>query len=472
VGFGRRGIFIEPLKTRINVLYTDERLPMRAGFEYSSHADTSIEDILSKREVTKESVYCIVQPSLYYRNIIGFPFHDRQKIEGVIKFEVHDYLPSGETEYITDFIPLWKEPPESSAQRYEVFAYTMEKAAMESLLASFGRFRENLKALIPFDVAAYFCATAVLDASSFIFVDIREKSSFIQHIKDQRIRNTVYIQRNDDEQFMAGLTSQLITMLKLAESPQLYLNARSSAQEEFRDLNSKVFEQLKISTRLFPVRNFSESVEKSAPYDHSELVALFGGLSVLNQPQHRRVNLLKEEFKPRLRGQVRLKDFVALSILLIVLLAVSLSNLFIDIRFKKTRVRELENSVEELSSSAFGNAQISETDAEKNLEEIGRRLDVIERSIDRRFSSVQLLKEVSMYLPEDVTIEYTDLIIERDRVRFSGKARTFADIDRMKESLSVSDYISEVKVANTGTTGSAEGFAVTFQFDIKIKEKL
>jgi len=472
VGFGRKGVFIEPLETRINVLYTDERLPLRAGFEYSSHTGKSIEDVLAQREVTKESVYYIVQPSLYYRNILGFPFHDRQKIEGVIKFEVHDYLPSAETEYITDFIPLWKEPPESSAQRYEVFSYTMEKSAIEGILASFGRFRDNLKALIPFDVTAYFCATAVLDASSFIFVDVREKSSFIQYVRDHRIKNTVYIHRNSNEQFTAGLTSQLITMLKLADSPQLYMNTRSSAQEEFRGLNANVFEQLEISTRMFPVRNFSNSVEKSVPYDHSELIALFGGLGVLNQPQHRRVNLLKDEFKPRLRGQVRLKDFVALSILLIALLAVSLSNLFIDIRFKKNRVLELQNSVEELSSTAFGSSQISEIDAEKNLEGIGRRLDVIEESIDRRFSSVQLLKEVSMYLPEDVMIEYTDLIIERDRIRFSGKAKTFADIDRMKESLSVSDYISEVKVANTGTTGSTEGFAVTFQFDIKIQEKL
>jgi Tfp pilus assembly protein PilN len=472
VGFGRKGVFIEPLETTINVLYTDERLPLRAGFECSSHTDKSIEEVLDQKEVTKESVYYIVQPSLYYRNILGFPFHDRQKIDGVIKFEVHDYLPSPETEYITDFIPLWKEPPESSAKRYEVCAYTMERSAIEDILASFGRFRQNLKALVPFDVAAYYCATAVLDASSFIVVDIREKSSFIQYVRDNRIKNTVYIHRNSDEQFTAGLTSQLITMLKLADSPQLYVNTRSSTQAEFRDLNSKVFEQLEISTRMFPVRTFSDSVEKSARYDHSEMIALFGGLNVLNQPQHRRVNLMKEDFKPRLRGQVRLKDFVTLSILLIVLLGVSLSNLFIDMRFKKTRVRELENSVEELSSTAFGNSQISEIDAEKNLEEIGYRLDVVEESIDRRFSSVQLLKEVSMYLPEDVMIEYTDLIIERGRIRFSGKARTFADIDRMKESLSVSDYISDVKVANTGTTGSAEGFAVTFQFDIKIKEKL
>ncbi len=472
MGFKRKGVFIEDLDTRINVLYTDERLPLRAGFEYTSYTDTSIEDILAQKEVTKESVYYIVQPSLYYRNILGFPFHDRQKIDGVIKFEVQDFLPSVETEYLTDFLPLWKEPTESSAQRFEVFAYTMEKSAVEDILRGFGRFRENLKALIPFDVAAYHCATAVLDTANFIVVDIREKACLIQYVRDHRIKSSAYIHRQSDEQFSAGLTSQLIAMLKLANSPSLYVNFRSSAQKELRELSAKVFEQLEISTRKFPVRAFSDSAEKSTNYDLSELIGLFGGLSGLNQPQHRRVNLLKEEFKPRLRGQVRLKDFVAISVLLIVLLAVSLSNLFIDMRFKKTRVRELQNSVEELSKTAFGTSQMSERDAERNLEEIGRKLDVVKKSIDRRYSSVQLLKEVSMYLPEDVVIEYTDLIIERDRIRFSGKARTFADIDRMKESLAVSEYISEAKVSNTGTTGSTEGFAVTFQFDITIEEKL
>jgi hypothetical protein len=69
-------------------------------------------------------------------------------------------------------------------------------------------------------------------------------------------------------------------------------------------------------------------------------------------------------------------------------------------------------------------------------------------------------------------MEYSDLIIERDRIKFSGRARTFSDIDRIRQELLLSEYFTDVRVSNTGTTGSTEGFTVTFVFDIDVVEEL
>ena len=108
-------------------------------------------------------------------------------------------------------------------------------------------------------------------------------------------------------------------------------------------------------------------------------------------------------------------------------------------------------------------------DSEQLLADIRTRIVNMEKSIDKKYSGVELLREISTYLPGDIVVEYTDIVIEKDRVKFAGKVRTFSDIDRMQEALLLSEYISEVKVSNTGTTGSTGGFAVTFVFDIKVR---
>jgi hypothetical protein len=70
-----------------------------------------------------------------------------------------------------------------------------------------------------------------------------------------------------------------------------------------------------------------------------------------------------------------------------------------------------------------------------------------------------------------VDVEYTDIIVERDHIKFYGKTKTFSDIDKIKESLSLSEYFSKIEVSNTATTGSTEGFSVTFVFDIDVIEE-
>jgi Tfp pilus assembly protein PilN len=181
------------------------------------------------------------------------------------------------------------------------------------------------------------------------------------------------------------------------------------------------------------------------------------------------VNLLKEEFKARPSGYIRIKDFMALGALLLLLLAVSISNLFMELGSAKKENRELKQAISALSARAFQKPNMQLKDALAELENTRIAIRRVETSIDRKSSAVELLRELSSFLPSDAALEFTDIIIERERIKFAGKARTFADIDRIKEALAASEYFSEVTVSNTGTTGSTEGFAVSFLFDIKVR---
>jgi hypothetical protein len=459
IGFGKKGVFIEQTVRNVNVLIADEKIPLKEDYTFTQYSQFELEQILQKEGIAKENIYFVVPPSLYYRSVLGFPFHDRPKIDGVIKFEVKDYLPSQEMDYVTDFLTL-KEGV--NGELTEVLSFSMEKSGIQSILDRFGRYGDNLKAIIPFDIAVFFHVSQILERESYVFMDIQNDALYVQHVKNGRIKHILYVKRQEEKTYRESLSSQLLILLKAAEYPPLYVNIRNSAEEDFQNLNRQLFEELSLSWRALPSTDLRDP----------EMISLLGTLNSLNQPSPRRVNLLKEEFKPRLKGYVRLKDFLIAGILLLTLLVISLTNLFIDIHFEKRRLLQLRNGINELSQEVFGRSQMQARDSDRLLEELENKIHLIERSIDRRYSSLALLNEVSTYLPNDVVIEFTDLIMEGRRVKFSGKAKTFSDIDRIKESLLASEFVSEVEVENTGTTGSSEGFAVNFIFDISFKENL
>ena len=466
IGFGKKAVFIEQLDRNVNVLIADEKLPIKEGYVFSQYSMIDLEEILKKSDITKENIYCVVAPSFYYRNVLGFPFHDRQKIDGVIKFEVRDYLPSQEIEFVTDFLTL-KEGSDGALT--EVLSFSMGKDSIQRILSSFGRYRENVKAVLPFDIAVFSYVNQLIDKQSYIFVDIQNEALYVQYVRNGRIKHILFIKRQGDALYRASLSSQLLILLKASDSPPLYVNIRSSAGEEFRNLNSQLFEELGLTWRMLPA---AELQTPAGDLKASDMVSLLGTLKSINQPSIKRVNLLKDEYKPRLKGYVRLKDFIIAGSLLLALLVISLSNLFLEVRFERRRLAGLRRGIDELSQKVFGNPQMKASDAVQALELLEGRIRIIERSIDRRYSSIALLREMATYLPEDVVIEFTDLVIEPGQMKFAGKAKTFSDIDRIKESLGASEYVAGIEVANTGTTGSGEGFAVTFVFDITIRENL
>jgi hypothetical protein len=173
-----------------------------------------------------------------------------------------------------------------------------------------------------------------------------------------------------------------------------------------------------------------------------------------------------------MKGYVSVREFSIVGGLLLILLFLATSGLVVDIRMRKRQISLLRERMRALSSEVYDDPAVSLEQSKDRVREIEDTLVFLKSRTDARFSSLQLLKEISLYMPGDVVMEYSDLIIERDHIKFSGKARTFSDIDRIRKELLLSEYFSDVSVTNTGTTGSTEGFTVTFVFDIDVVEEL
>jgi hypothetical protein len=209
-----------------------------------------------------------------------------------------------------------------------------------------------------------------------------------------------------------------------------------------------------MSYQELPLFRYAKFVTAEEEVEPADTLTLSGLLQEVNQPPRLRVNLLKGEFKPRLKGYVSVKEFTIAGALLFFLLFLSVGGFAVDIRFRKNQIATLNQRIGTLSESAFGESSVSIDDARSYLGDIQGKIDTFEKSTDRRFSGLRLLQELSIYLPGDIIIDYSDIIIERDHIKFSGKARTFSDIDRIREELLLSEtFVFDIDIVEDFSLG-------------------
>jgi len=466
LGASRRAVFIERTGNGLKVLLSPEKLPLREELRFEQSTE-SLQELLSRLEVEKESLHFVLPPGSYFKNRVTLPFSERQKIENVIGYEIREYLPHPEGEFLTDFFNI----------ENEVYTFSVEKSAISSLVEELGPYRNNMRSVIPYDTALLQAMGALVDDESYVLADVGHSFMYLQIVEGKRIRTGIAIntgELNEDDgrtsELEQQIRSQLIMVLKAAQPSFIYINARKES-EVLCTMVQGLLKELDVSFQEVPHHRFGRQLRSDEHNGPADALTLFGALQAANQPQGR-VNLLKDEFRPRMKGYVSVREFSIAGILLLALLVLSTAGLSLDIGSRKSQVRALRERVRLMNSEVYGKPDVTIDEAKGMVAEMEGRLSALKLSTDRRFSGMQLLKELSLYLPRDIVIEYSDIIIERNHIKFSGKARTFSDIDRIREELQLSEYFSGVVVSNTGTTGSTEGFTVTFVFDIDVVEEL
>jgi len=472
IGFSKRVVLVERLARGVQLLQVEEKLPLREGVRVRRFYEGSLEDIFESEGVTKEDIYYILPPDQYYRNTLHFPFSERQKIEAVVKYEVSDSLPADGSECLTDFYLFGESSSAkgpSTTRKSEVLTFSVEKEKIRMILEEFGSFRENLKAVIPLDIAVLFSIRATLEAESFILLDLQDDAAYIQATEGGVLKNAGFIVNG--KRYEEALRSQLLMISKILRNPVVYTNMRRSANEEFRKVTVGVLEETGLAYRNVPSSGFDRVASDSKEVDVQDSIAFLGLLRSFNEQKLKSVNLLREEFKPKMKGYVSIKEFTILGILLLLLLSFSTANLMFDLNFKKDQISSLKSTLDQISMKYFNKPGVSGEETKQLLGDVQNRIKRIQLETERRFSCTQIFKEFTSSLPVDVDVEYTDIIVERNHIKFFGRTETFSDIDRIKESLLMSDLFSSVEISNTGTTGSTEGFAVTFIFDIDVVEE-
>ena len=421
--------------------------------------------------VTREDLYIILHPNLYCKNSIQLPFKDPQKIEAIIDNEVIDYLPyesvNNETDVeiscIVDFDIFYK----------RVIAYSIDVDLISKIIDEIGEYSNNLKAVIPYGaILRDFFASRILSKSEtkIIMIECSDKKVEVWGFSKDINGEIVLSEGSNVNDINSDKIISAILGIKKYYKDDRYTIFSKIAEN--KSVSPSIFSQLKeienkLSLRYFNV-NFEEYADNYPGYkiDDDFKITLYSFLEYL-QKKDRRVNLLKGHFKPSIKNYIKVKDFVLLGIIVLILAGFSFGKFFTDISFLSHRVKQLKDGISVLTEKTFGKKLTSIKSAVGLLNSVKNECKVLEKNINRKYSALELFKEFTASLPVDVDLEYTDILIDQNRIRFNGKTKSFSDIDKIKESLQNSEYFTEVNVTNSGTTGSTGGFIVNFQFDIK-----
>lgn len=86
-------------------------------------------------------------------------------------------------------------------------------------------------------------------------------------------------------------------------------------------------------------------------------------------------------------------------------------------------------------------------------------------NVDKRV--LGLLEDISQRVPKQLDVQVSQMVIDQETVRISGKTDTFNTVDNMKSGLESSEYFSAVAIntANLDRTGKQ------VQFEIKLQRK-
>ncbi|MGQ9614913.1 MAG: hypothetical protein ACUVWJ_00760 [Spirochaetota bacterium] len=470
IGGSRRGVFIYRRGNSLRVFISPEKLNAGENMEMKTYTGATVVEALTEEKIAKENLYYIISPCQYYKTRLTLPFRERQKIEGILKYEVKDVLPFSDVEFLTDFFQV----------NNDVLSFSIEKDVVRGILDEFGGYRENLKAIIPFDMALFYGTKALLEDENFVVCDVNSEFVYIQWIDGSKIKAGVMVRSEpraemvEESQstgdFPSRLIQELFMILKLSRCTSLYVNVEAGAEKNW-GIVKDVFEEMEIESQEVPYSKYEKYLGRVITTDPGGALPLFGVLQGINKLPSERVNFLKEEFKPKLKGYVSVKEFTIAGILLLLLVVISTVNLVIDIGFRKNQVNLLRKKTSEIGETIFGEGVVEEKKAREIYSDLQRKLKVVEESTDLRFSALMLLRELVILIPGDVIVEFSDILIEKERIKFSGNTRTFSDIDRIRQGLMSSEYFTDVRVSNTGTTGSVQGFTVSFVFDISVGRK-
>ena len=104
------------------------------------------------------------------------------------------------------------------------------------------------------------------------------------------------------------------------------------------------------------------------------------------------------------------------------------------------------------------------------LEEMRNRLGIKRsqweslRDVDQPLSVLKLLKEIHARIPAQIEVEMTDMELNRDGIRMSGRTSSFEAVDQITKNLSSSPYFAEVRRESSRSV--EKGKAVEFKLRI------
>ncbi|MDY6971166.1 MAG: GspL/Epsl periplasmic domain-containing protein [Thermodesulfobacteriota bacterium] len=458
----------------------------RVTFEHYQGLDNALKELSDKIDVKSDICLASIPGGhASYRNLY-MPFREPGKIAQTLPFEIETMVPFSIDDLLVDFTVVDRE--EQSA----VLAVSLEKALISEYLAGL-----NTHGIDPevVDIRGVPAISLLLKQEGTpdngLLLEIGEQRTTMVLYLNRRIAliRTLDIYGDSGARTIpeAGIDSSLQNVAYLDSLCVAVRNTiHAFAWQNNREVRfAKIYvsgiralhpETGNILNRYFdlPSEQINLSRDKRIRMDENIArvwnPALMDGalaLALRGPGPGRGFNFRKGEFATKKRRFGLSREFRKAAAFIMVVLVFLIADLAVDFYFLKKRYRALDRQVTDVFKRTFPDVKR----IVDPLQQMKVKINEIKNSafshpgIEGDSTALDLIRHVSLRIPESLDVRVTRMVIDPDTVRISGNTDTFNTVDNIKNGLESSACFSSATIssANLERLGRRVGFEIKLQ---------
>jgi len=477
----------------------------------------ALAELFAEGRIGGDTVITSIPGQQVSARIIRLPFADRKKMDKVIPFEVEGYTPFNIEEMVVSYHIVKVE--EEGAQ---ILALLVKKDVLRDHLETLERAKISPNIVDVDALCLYSVSSLILQGieGAFSIADIGASKTSICIVNGGHLCMIRSLPIGGET--ITGAIQQEFE-LSHAEAEQgkilhgIILEAKGESQEERRFSNciesavSPLVREMKQTFHAFEA-DYHQSVSRlflcggtSAlrnliPYLSRELKVEAEPLNVLESPFNKltvkpvtggliphglglglrgvgngsfsQANFRRDEFAFRSEVKEIKGKIICAGICLLVLLLLVSFDFYLKLDMQQRHYEDLNSQIRRVFASTLPGVKhiVNEVQQMKvKVEELKKEPLLFSEAGVAGMSVLDLMREITLQIPEDVSVDIRDLAIDKGRVAITGETNSFESVDKIKAGLQ--KFTGFERVALTHAKAGVKGEKVEFKFSISMGEE-
>lgn len=494
--------------------FHEREIPREEGIAPSDAVAQALAELFGEGRIGGDTVITSLPGHQISARIIKLPFADRKKMDKVIPFEVEGYTPFNIEEMVVSYHVVKDE--EGGAQ---VLALLVKKDVLRDHLETLERAKISPK-IVDVDVLSlYSVASLILRGieGAFSLADIGASKTSICIVNSGHlcmIRSlpiggeviTGAIQRefelsHDEAEQGKILHGIILEDQGKSEEERRFSKCIESAvsplvremKQTFHSFEADHHERV---SRIFLCGGTS-SLRNLIPYLSRELKVEAKPLNVLEAPFNKltvkpvsvgliphglglglrgvghgsfsQANFRRDEFAFRSEVKEIKGKIICAGICLLTLLLLVSFDFYLKLDMKQRHYEDLNSQIRRVFTSTLPEIKHIVNEVQQmrvKVEELKREPLLFSEAGVAGMSVLDLMREITLQIPEDVSVDIRDLAINKGRVAITGETNSFESVDKIKAGLQT--FTGFERVALTHAKVGTKGDKVEFKFSISM----
>jgi hypothetical protein len=179
------------------------------------------------------------------------------------------------------------------------------------------------------------------------------------------------------------------------------------------------------------------------------------------------VDFRSEEFGFRSEVKEVKGKIISAGILMLILLLLVFANYYLKFTMKNRQYEDLRSEIRTVFTTTLPEVKNIVNEVQQmrtKVEEVKKGSLLFSEVGVEGLSILDLMREVTVRIPEDVTVDIKDLVINREKVTVTGETDSFDSVDKIRAGLQ--KFTGFKRVALTHAKVGAKGDKVEFKFSI------